>query len=363
MALRMEAVVRRTRRHWLTVSFVLGFITDLILLNKVDDLVDNLILLFYVLLATTSFFLLYVGVAERAPGFFNHYFKLLAPVAMQYSFGGLLSGMLIFYGRSGDWVASAPFLLLILTVIIGNEFVSKRSDRLIYHLALYFIGLFSYVVLVVPVLTGKMGDLVFIFSGAVALVLVTVVVQILYRIVPHFMALNTQRVIFSIGMIYVGFNTLYFTSIIPPIPLSLTELMVVQSVQVSTGATGLKTYRIEMEDRPWYSVLPFMRPTIHPTGNSIACFARVYAPTRLSTEIFHRWEYKDERGDWQTHDRIGYGIQGTNVNGYGGYTQISAFSTGVWRCSVETKRGQVLGRETVNIVYSNETVIIKTHIK
>ena len=53
------------RRHWLTVGFVLGFITDLILLNRIDDLVDNLILFAYVLLATTTLLFLYVGVAER----------------------------------------------------------------------------------------------------------------------------------------------------------------------------------------------------------------------------------------------------------------------------------------------------------
>lgn len=348
MAFSMATVVSRTRRHWLTVSFVLGFITDLILLNKVDDLLDNLILLFYVLLATLSFFLLYVGVAERASDFFNRYFKLLAPIAMQYSFGGLLSGMLIFYGRSGDWVASAPFLLLIVTVIIGNEFVSKRSDRLIYHLALYFIGLFSYVVLVVPVLTGKMGDWVFIVSGLIALLLVTLVVQVLYRIVPRFMALNTQRVIFSIGMIYVGFNTLYFTSIIPPIPLSLTELMIVQSVE-SSGLGAVRTYRVEVEPQPWHRILPFSHPVLHPTGDSIACFARVFAPTKLSTEIFHRWEYKDKDGKWQSREPIGYTISGTNVQGYGGYTRITTFTPGLWRCGVETKRGQVLGRTTVLI--------------
>lgn len=347
MAISVEAVKRIVRKHWLTTGFVFGFITDLILLNKIDDLVDNLILLFYVLLATTSFFLLYVGVSERGPGFLNRWFTRLAPVAMQYSFGGLLSGMLIFYGRSGDWIASAPFLILIFSVIIGNELVSKRSDRLVYHLSLYFIGLFSYVVLVLPVLTGRMGDFIFIVSGVVSLVVVTIVAQILYHIVPHFMALNTQRIIFSIGMIYVTFNVLYFTSIIPPIPLSLTELSIVQSVQVLPNDSGLKTYRIESETQEWYYTLPFMTPTLHTTSNSIACFARVYAPTKLTTEIVHRWEYKDADGVWQSRNPISYVISGTNERGYGGYTEISAIFSGVWRCGVETKRGQVLGRTTV----------------
>ena len=363
MAMYFATLKKWVRKHWLTASFVLGFITDLILLNTVDDLIDNLILLFYVLLATTSFFLLYVGVAERGPGFLNRWFTLLAPAAMQYSFGGLLSGMLIFYGRSGDWVASAPFFLLIFTVIIGNELISKRSDRLIYHLSLYFIGLFSYVVLVIPVLTGQMGDLVFIVSGLVALLIVTIVVQILYRIVPHFMALNTQRVIFSIGMIYLMFNVLYFTNIIPPIPLSLTELMIVQSVQVTANNSGIKTYRIEAEKQAWYYNLPFITPTLHTTNNSIACFARVYAPTKLTTEIVHRWEYKDAQGVWQSREPISYVISGTNEQGYGGYTQISSLSPGTWRCGVETKRGQVLGRTKVIVDTTRSPDVLYTQIR
>jgi len=332
-------------RHWLTVGFVLGFVTDYILLNRIDDVVDNLILLFYVVLATTTLFLLYVGVAERGPDFISRLLRKYVPILMQYAFGGLLSGMLIFYGRSGDWLASAPFLLLILAVIFGNEFVSKRSDRLIYHIALYFIGLFSYIVLVMPVVTGKMGDVMFILSGLIALMIMTFVVQVLSRIIPNFMTANTGRVIVTIGGIYIGFNALYFTNVIPPIPLSLTELEVVQSVERSSDGD----YRIKIETQPWYRHIPLVRPVLHPTGDSVACFARVYAPTRLSTEIFHRWEYKDANGDWQEHFRFGYDISGANIGGYRGYTRMQGFFDGVWRCSVETKRGQVLGRKTVYI--------------
>ncbi|MEY3784244.1 MAG: hypothetical protein RLZZ230_566 [Candidatus Parcubacteria bacterium] len=332
-------------KHWLTFAFVLGFFTDTMLLNQIDNIVDNMVLLFYALLATVSLWLLYVGVAERAPAKLARFFRKYTPILMQYAFGGLLSGMLIFYGRSGDWLSSWPFLLLILAVIFGNELVEKRSDRLVYQVALYFIGLFSYIVLVVPVVTGKMGDGLFILSGLIALLIVTFVVQVLYRIVPNFMIANTRRIILTIGGIYVTFNLLYFTNLIPPIPLSLTKLEIVQSVgKVTSGG-----YRIVAETQPWYVKLPFIRPIIHPTGTSIACFSRVFAPTKLSTKIYNRWEYKDESGAWQERFRFGYDISGVNKNGYGGYTILENFSNGIWRCSVETERGQVLGRETVLI--------------
>lgn len=332
------------KKHWLTVSFVLGFFTDVMLLNRIDDFTDSLILLAYASLATVTLILFYVGVAQKLGEKLSRLVVRYMPGVMQYSFGGLLSGMLIFYGRSGDWVTSAPFLLLILSVIFGNEFVHKRSDRLVYHISLFFIGIFSYVVLILPVIFGVMGDLMFILSGLVALIFVTIVVQILFRIVPNFMRVNTRRIILVIGAIYTTLHILYFTSVIPPIPLSLTELQVVHSVTKTDNS-----YRLVTQTQPWWRGLPFARAELHPAAPTLSCFARVYAPAKLHTDIYHRWQYIDANGNWAERARIKYPIAGTNKGGYRGYTTIENVGNGTWRCSVETGRGQVLGRFTVNV--------------
>ncbi len=333
------------KKHWLTVSFILGFITDLILLNQVDNVTDNLILLGYVSLASMSILLFYIGVAEKWGEKLSEKLVRLMPGVMQYSFGGLLSGMLIFYGRSGDWVTSAPFLLLIISVILGNELVHKRSNRLVYHVALYFIGLFSYTVLVLPIVFGAMGDVMFVLSGLVALIIVTIVVQLLYRIVPNYMRANTKKIIVMIGSIYATLHILYFTGVLPPIPLSLTELTMAHSVV----KTEQNTYRVVTEQQPWWRQLPFIKEELHPAAPSLSCFARVYAPAKIHTKIFHRWEFQNSDGTWESRARIEYPIAGTNKGGYRGYTTISNVSTGSWRCSVETARGQVLGRSTAYV--------------
>jgi hypothetical protein len=216
---------------------------------------------------------------------------------------------------------------------------------LLYHISLYFIGIFSYFVLVLPVILGKMGDGIFILSGLVALFLVTAVIQLLYKIIPNFMQQSTRRIIITVGGLYFGMTGLYFFNLIPPIPLSLTELDIVQSIYRDNDGN----YIITDEEQPWHRRLPFTREELHPTGSTIACFARVYAPTRLQTKIYHRWEYQDEAGDWQEAFRFGYPITGENSGGYRGYTVLDAFDDGIWRCGVENARGQVLGRTTVKI--------------
>ncbi len=339
-------VVKLIKHHWLTFAFIGGFITDLLLLNKIDDWFDNAVLAFYATLSTLSFLLFYIGTAEKFPAKISKFIKDFAPIVMQYAFGGLLSGMLIFYGRSGDWLSSAPFLLLIIGVILGNEFLKKSSNRLVYHLLLYFLGIYAYIVLVVPVVIGRMGDFVFIVSGILALVIVSILVQLLYRIVPNFMHHNTRNIIVTIGFVYITFNVLYFTALIPPIPLSLTALEIVHEVE---RRPATKDYRVVYEEQSWLQQYLPIPTVIHPSQRAVYCYARVYAPTRLETNIYHTWEYKNAEGKWVEHVRLDYPIVHGNSGGYRGYTKVSSYTPGLWRCTVETERGHVLAREVFEI--------------
>jgi hypothetical protein len=330
-------------RHWLTIAFACGFVTDFLLLNRVDDKFDNLVLFFYVVLATVSLVLFYVAVAERAPDWLVRILARFTPITMQYAFGGLLSGMLIFYGRSGDLLANAPFLLLIIGVIGSNELVKKRSERLLFNVSVYFIGVFSYCVLIVPVLLGVMGDVVFIGSGLLAVAVTMFLVKLLQWIIPNFMTLQKRLLVFSIGCLYMLFNGMYFFNFIPPIPLSLTELGIYQSVERTLDGN----YRVVLEVKKWYEKIPGVPLTFNPLDSGgAACFARIYAPTDLKTSVVHRWEYKDAEGTWREHFVYRYNISGENKGGYRGFTMVQNLTSGKWRCSVENERGQVLGRRT-----------------
>jgi hypothetical protein len=346
------------RKHFLSLAFIFGFITDLFLLNQIDSWADNLLLLFYVVLATASLLLFYAGVAQRGSERLARFLETRMPYVMQYSFGGLLSGMLIFYGRSGDFFVSAPFLLLIIAVVFGNEFIVKRSNRLLFHLVLYFIGTFAYLVMVVPLITGLMGDVIFIGSGLLALFLIISMVKILILIIPNFVTMNIRSLVFAIGGLYALLNALYFFNVIPPIPLSLTELHIYHSVEKSPGG-----YRIKTAER-WWSSVPYLPLTFSPlAGQGAFCFARVYTPTRLHTNIVQVWYYRDPERGWTEQFRQAYPITGENKRGYGGYTQKLTLYNGTWRCSVETERGQVLGRRTFTVDLAGKVPTLTTRLE
>lgn len=350
------------KRHWMTLSFVFGFILDNITLNRVDQLFDNIILASYVVLAMVALLLLYASAAHKIQGKVGEYARRYSPLLVQFAFGGLLSGMLIFYGRSGAWAQSWPFMIVILLAIYGNETIKDRAGRLIYNLAILFIGLFSYVVLVVPVLTGWMGPWIFVGCGLIALFVMYQFVQLLYRVVPNFMSMQMRSIVFTVGTIFVSFNFLYFTNVIPPIPLSLKEVGIYHSV-VHFQETG--EYQLKYEEARWWQPFKNSDDTYHPvSGDSVFCYAQVFAPTKLATDIVHVWERKNEEtGDWDEHARLTYSIAGGRAGGFRGYTLINNFVDGKWRCSVETQRGQLLGREAFTIDSTSEPRALVTEVR
>lgn len=353
-----QHTIDRLKRYWLSIAFVLGFIVDNITLNNVEQVFDNVVLFSYVVISMASIAVMYAALAGRFPDEWNDRLRTYAPLAVQFSFGGLLSGMLIFYGRSGAWAESWPFLLIIILVILGNETITKRSSRFFFNIGILFIGLFLYTVLVIPVLTGLMGSGIFLASGALALFVMYGFIRILRRIIPNFIRLHLRYIIFLIGSMFVALNALYFTNIIPPIPLSLKDVGIYHSVvRFDDG-----TYELTYEEGEWWQPFKKSDNVFHPVeSDAVHCFASVFAPTRLSIDVFHRWEYYNEEAkEWVEHARLSYPISGGRQDGYRGYTLISNYQDGKWRCSVETNRGQVLGRETFRIDSSEEPAPLVT---
>lgn len=330
----------------MTFAFLAGFVMDNLTLNRVDQLFDNLILFSYVILAMLSILLLYAGMADRLGVRVSAWLRVWMPAVMQYAFGGLLSGMLIFYGRSGSFLESWPFLILILGVIYGNETIRSRHTRLVYNLTIFFVGLFAYVVLIIPVLTGKMGAGIFAISGGIALLIMLVFFKLVEWVVPNFVHIHKRNVLFAIGVVYLLFNALYVTNIIPPIPLSM------KHVGIYHGVVKInESYKLTYEKPPWWQWYRASDEVFHYTkGDSLYCYASVFAPSRLNTKIYHRWErYDASARTWVLYARMAYDIAGGRGDGYRGYTVIDNYTDGVWRCVVETERGQVIGKERFTI--------------
>ncbi len=197
-----------------------------------------------------------------------------------------------------------------------------------------------------------MGAGVFILSGLVSLVLMGGFLAFFVRISPVQLRAHWRMLTVSIGLVYVVFNVLYFTNIIPPIPLSLKEIGVYHTVAWETNGAYRFTY--ELEKRFYF----FERPsrTFHRIAEApVYVYSAVFAPTDLKTKIFHRWSYFDERRNiWVTTDNLSFVIVGGRDGGWRGFTMKQNISPATWRVEVMTDRDQLLGRTTFGVITASE---------
>ncbi len=324
-----------------------GFIFDNLTLTRIDLWIDNLIIIIYLSVALGSIIYLSIYDSSRPEHRWLKNLAAFAPFVLQFVIGGLFSAFFVFYRRSASFLDSWPFLLLLAGLLVGNELFRERYQRLVFRLGIFFIVLFSYAVFAMPVLLGKMGADIFLLSGAVSLVIIFLVMSVLWRFLPERMRAGRNALLISIGMIYFGFNLLYFTNVIPPIPLALQESGVYHDVKRSGS-----DYTVEYEPVPWYRFWRISRPVFHwQTGQPVYVFSAVFAPTKIATRIYHRWSYYDPASeDWVEKSRIGYPITGGRDGGYRGWTVKYNVWPGKWRVDVITESGQVLGRTVFYIV-------------
>lgn len=338
-------------------ALVFGFVVDSFTLRRIDLLFEQVILLTHLFIAGSA--ILYINIYDSRDSVSKvrvlSFVRRGAPVAMQFSFGALFSGFLIFYSRSASLVASWPFLILLVALLVGNEFFRKRYQRFVFQLSIFYTALFSFLIFYVPVVVNSIGVWVFLLSGAISLIAISAVVWGIAQLADRSYEKSKLYLKRSIVGIFVAINVLYFTNIIPPIPLSLKDAEVAHLVRPLNGE-----YLVQDEKSVWYEIL---RPydVIHTTREgTVYFFSSVFAPTKLTTNIVHHWEYKNKAGDWVTHSRLEFPIRGGRDEGYRVYSFSRQPLEGWWRVSVETPRGQLLGRERFKVIEVSTLPTLKT---
>lgn len=355
-------------RHWLEeyerhislAVFFLGFVWDNFFIVGVTVWYDNLVIIAYLCITLGCIILLNIHDVRGFTGRRSLKAIDITPYVMQFAFGGLFNAFSIFYYRAGSLSGSWPFLCMLAFLLVANEFFRERYRRLIFPLSVYFICLYSYLIFAIPVILRTMGPWIFLLSGAASLFFMAVVIALLYVLIPAPMRQNIRMVLTGIGIVYLGFNALYFTNAIPPIPLYLKNIGVYHSVQRTQDG-----YAVMFEPAPWYDILRDTARTVHSRqGSPVYVFSAVEAPTRLNATIVHHWRhYDDKKKKWTDQGRYGFPIIGGREEGYRGYTMKSHVTPGKWRVDVETDRGQLLGSITFTVVEADAIPALTTGLK
>jgi hypothetical protein len=363
------AWIQKNERHIATVVFFGGTTTDILTLTKVSlSYGIELLGLYTVLAVAATIAEHYLYLHEATEGPFLRGLRLLAAFFAEFIIGCLLSGIFVFYTRSAALIASWPFIVLLVAMLFGNEFLLRgRRERLTFRSLLIFFTLYAYVIFALPTFLHHIGMYTFLESSVV-----TVVVFFLFLCILG--VLGWKRLKDSLLEIIIGavailalVNVSYFTGIIPPIPLALRDASVYHSITHATDSAGDSVYDVQAEAStdPWWDFLHAIPTTVHIVpGSSLSVYSAVFAPIALTTAIVHRWQWYDPQTQkWTTRAEIAFPIDGGRDGGYRGYSTLLNLTPGKYRVSIELLSGQVVGVLNFNVETSTTTPITYTEAK
>ena len=334
-------------RYSAAAFFLGGVLWDTATLTRIDRLFDNVFLLTYIVLlgALITIAALVEQGKTRVPWLLKY--QEWYPAGVQFFLGALFSAYVVYYWQSASLTGTSVFLGLLLVLLVANEFMHRRLLNLYFLYGLYFLACLSFCIFFFPILTGEMGYATFLQGGLVSLLAVAALLTLLrYRGVFA----RTQPFVGALGLLVGLFGLIhlfYVQGWIPPVPLALRDGGIYHEVRREGDV-----FRMRYQQPAWHQ---FWRDSdevfYHQPGAPIYCFAAIFAPTRLNTEISHVWMFFDpEEETWKESDRIGYEVAGGRDGGYRGYTRKRNIYPGTWRVDVTTADGRIVGRVKFRVV-------------
>lgn len=258
--------------------------------------------------------------------------------ATHFMLGTLLNIYTLFYFKSASIGTSFIFLLILGSLLAINELKPFESSGTLLRMSLFSLCLVSYFTYLIPTLMGRIGTLPFLGSLAAATACIAALTRRLNARLPENRAEVRKHVVYPFAAVAVLFAVLYFARVIPPVPLSLSEIGVYHEVRREGDRFILSRTRPAWKfwqrgDQTFYA-----RP-----GDAIYCWVSVFSPTNFRERLDVRWRFREEDG-WGEPEIIPLPIRGGRDEGWRGFTVKANHKPGRWRVEIMTSDSRELGR-------------------
>jgi hypothetical protein len=189
-------------------------------------------------------------------------------------------------------------------------------------------------------------------SSVISLVIIFGFILLIRFVAPFKFKEARKRIVISVLSIFAAVQILYFLNVIPPLPLAIRDIGVFHNV-TRLGSS----YVLTQESVPAYK--RFIRGNEYHAvaGEPVYVWSSVYAPTKLTTNIIHEWQYYDRaESKWRTASRVTFAISGGRDGGYRGYSFKQNTFPGRWRVNVLTPHERTIGQINFTIIETEEEV-------
>ncbi len=338
----------RHERPISSLSLILGFVFDAVALKRVDQFWENIWVLGHLVLVALCMILIHKVRSESGDEANPHKAHFWLVNVLQFVFGGLLSVFLVFYFRSSDIATSWPFLFILALAFMANERLKRRFVRVTFQVSLLFLSVFLSSIFMVPIVIHDIGPGPFILSGVVSLFAMYGFLAALAKVNKSKFEESKRGIIVSIGCIFIGMNLLYFTNIIPPIPLSLKDSGIYHLIE----KYGENDYKARYEEVGWRKYVTLHEDFHAASGDdTVYAYSAVFSPASLNTTVVHEWQYFDDKNNaWIDFSSVRLSVLGGRDAGFRTFSNQVSLPAGKWRVNVLTESGQVIGRLRFTIV-------------
>ncbi len=345
---KVKSFYQRYERLFMPVTLIAGFLLDYLTFTSIQiNTTLSLLSIYWIAVGIIILFIPLYDAQKISPKL--RYLRLVSPLIIQFSFGSLLGGSLIFYWFSGTIFSGWPIFVILAGLIVANEIFKDHFERPMIQMGVYFFSTFSLLAITLPFLFNSLDSRLFVLSGLISAVIFFLYAK-LYSYLASYPKKQTNHLYILFFIIFIIMNALYFTNLIPPVPLSLREAGIYHSIQRSGSSYILQGER----ESTWQRLIH--GHTLHlKQGGSAYVYTSIFAPTDLNTVIIHDWQYYDpNQKKWISKDKLSFVVTGGRQNGFRGYSRKSSLLPGSWRVFAETKRGQILGQVKFTVVRVSE---------
>jgi hypothetical protein len=355
----LKKVYETGKEHFATVCFFIGFVFDSLTLPDPSDPLAKYIGIFY--LSLLAIFLLireYIVTRNTASKLEQRMYSYLT-MGIALVTGALLSVIFIYYFRSAELLVSWPLFLIFVIIIVINELVSLHAFRFVLDLCVLMIALIFFSVFNIPLFIGEQNDTVFVISVFFATCISFIFLYILSFFSEQAKVFTHKAYAIAVAIPLVVMM-LYFTNLIPAVPLSLKAADVYHDITKTSSGEYLA-----VTEKDKGGIFTFWRnETLHyKEGGSVYFFSSVSAPNALQAPLSHVWEYYDSTTNkWIENTVIKFPLTGGREDGFRAYSNKNNVFEGLWRVSVKVGDKRIVGRKKFNIVIV-DTPVEKEYIK
>lgn len=321
------------------VSFVCGFVFDMLMLTRIDEPAVLIQQAAYMLIVMSLLAVELLGEVRTItpPQILNKVWRY-REFLLHFLLGTLLNSYFIFYSKSSSGFISFLFVFTLLVTLTVNEFKKFGEAQIKVHMVLISLCLISYFQSLVPILMGFIGYIPFFL----ALITATGVFYLFYRFLePRLKSkptLITTHLLYPYAGVLGGFLLLYLTHILPPIPLSVSYMGIYHAAEKKNGEYHLSY------SRPWWRFWEhgdesfYARP-----GDTLIGYAQIFSPGGFHDKLQIRWTSQNAKGDWEPQDAIPLEVSGGREEGYRVAVVKKNYHPGFWRVQIETTDNREVG--------------------